>query len=110
MKSNLVRDHLKEELKDPYFKEQYELDQQKLVIVKKIIDYRVKHELTQGELAQKVGVTQQYISRIETGDFCTVEVLEKVLTAIGYAVRMKIVPLKRSPTSRIRRHFNRQAS
>ena len=94
MKSNLVRDHFKEELKDPHFKELYELHQQKLVIVKKIIDYRVKHHFTQGQLADKVGVSQQYISRIETGDFCTVEVLEKVLTAIGYAVKMQIVPLR----------------
>jgi len=94
MKSDLVRDHLKEELKDPHFKELYELHQQKLMIVKKIIDYRVKHHFTQGQLADKVGVSQQYISRIETGDFCTVEVLEKVLTAIGYAVKMQIVPLR----------------
>ncbi len=94
MKSDLVKDHLKEELKDPHFKELYELHQQKLVIVKKIIDYRVKQHLTQGQLADKVGVSQQYISRIETGDFCTVEVLEKVLTAIGYAVKMQIVPLR----------------
>ena len=94
MKANSVREHLKKELKDPHFKELYELHQQKLAVVKKIVDYRVKHDLSQGELAQKVGVSQQYISRIETGDFCTVEVLEKVLSVIGYAVKMQIVPLR----------------
>ncbi len=106
MKSDLVKDHLKEELRDPHFKELYELHQQKLSIVKKIVDYRVKHDLTQGELAQKVGVSQQYISRIETGDFCTVEVLEKVLTSIGYAVRMQVVPLRSQPVS----HAQKQAA
>lgn len=104
MKSDLVRDHLKEELKDPHFKELHELHQQKLVIVKRIIDYRVKHHFTQGQLAEKVGVSQQYISRIETGDFCTVEVLEKVLTAIGYAVKMQIVPLRHQVDRVVRSH------
>ena len=103
MKSDLVKDHVKEELKDPHFKELYELHQQKLAVVKKIIDYRVQNGLSQGQLADKVGVSQQYISRIETGDFCTVEVLEKVLTAIGYAVRMQIVPLKADSDGRTQR-------
>jgi DNA-binding XRE family transcriptional regulator len=110
MKSDLVKDHLKEELKDPHFKELYELHQQKLAVVKKIVDYRVKHDLSQGELAQKVGVSQQYISRIETGDFCTVEVLEKVLTAIGYAVRMQVVPLRPRATAHARRHIALQTA
>ena len=101
MGSALVRDHLKEELKDPHFKEIHELHQQKLAIIKKIIDHRVKHGFTQGQLAEKVGVSQQYISRIETGDFCTIEVLQKVLTAIGYAVRIQIVPFKNMARERV---------
>jgi DNA-binding XRE family transcriptional regulator len=94
METRKVRDLLKEDLKDPHFKELYELDQQKLAVVKKIIDYRVKHHLTQAQFAQKIGMTQQYVSKIEGGDFSSVVALEQVLHAIGYAVKMTVVPLK----------------
>ena len=62
-----VSDHLKEKIKDPYFKELYELEAQKYAIVEKIVEYRIKHKMTQGQLAEKVGVTQQQISKIENG-------------------------------------------
>ncbi len=37
MRLQKVDEHLKEKLKDPYFKELYELEEQKLKIVKRII-------------------------------------------------------------------------
>ena len=96
MKLESVGKHLKEKLKDPYFKELYELEEQKLDIVKRIVDYRVKHGLNQKQLAQRVGVTQQHISKIEGGDFANVMTLEKLLLAIGYTVQMKVIQLKPS--------------
>lgn len=87
--------HLKEELSNPYFKEFYELEEQKLNIVKRIIDYRVKNNLTQGQLAKKVKVTQQHISKIENGDFSSIVTLEKILLFIGYTVKIQAVPRSR---------------
>ena len=103
MRLESVDKHLKEKLKDPYFKELYELEEQKLGIVKRIVDYRVKHDLNQKQLAQRVGVTQQHISKIESGDFVSVMTLEKVLLAIGYTVQMRVVQLNPSLADRIRR-------
>ena len=103
MKLESADKHLKEKLKDPYFKELYELEEQKLEIVKRIIDYRVKHGLNQRELADKVGVTQQHISKIESGDFASVMTLEKVLLAIGYTVQIRVVQLNPTIADRIRR-------
>ena len=103
MKLENVDKHLKEKLKDPYFRELYELEEQKLDIVKRIVGYRVKHGLNQKQLAQRVGVTQQHISKIEGGDFVSVMTLEKVLLAIGYTVQMKVVQLKPSLADKIRR-------
>jgi transcriptional regulator with XRE-family HTH domain len=101
MKEYAVRDHLKEELNDPYFKELYELDQQKLSVVKKIVAYRIKQNLTQGQLAKQIGVTQQHISKIESGEFSSVATLEKVLLGIGYRVRIQVVPLNMKTKNRI---------
>ena len=103
MKLESVDKHLKEKLKDPYFKELYELEEQKLGIVKHIIGYRVKHSLNQNELAKRVGVTQQHISKIESGDFANVMTLEKVLLAIGYTVQIRAIELKPSNADRIRK-------
>lgn len=101
MKEYTVREHLKEELKNPYFKELYELDQQKLAVVKRIIAYRIKHNLTQGQLAKQIGVTQQHVSKIENGEFSSVATLEKVLLGIGYRVRIQAIPLNAKAKNRI---------
>jgi len=93
MKIQNVDEHLKEKLKDPYFKELYELEEQKLSIVKRIIDYRVKNKLSQKQLAGRIGVTQQHVSKIESGEFSSIITLEKVLLFIGYTVRLEAIPL-----------------
>jgi len=98
-----VNRHLEEKLKDPYFKELYELEEQKLAIVKRIIDYRIKNNLTQGQLAKRVGVTQQHISKIENGEFSSIATLEKVLLFIGFTVKFKVVPLAKRVQERILR-------
>lgn len=102
MKNISVKNHLKEKLKDPYFKEIYEIEQQKFKIVRMIIDYRIKHNLNQKQLAQKVGVTQQYISKIENGIFSSIMSLEKVLLAIGYTMQINAKPLP----PKIRKHIS----
>ena len=96
-----VHKHLKEKLKDPYFKELYELEQQKLRIVKRIIAYRHQKNLTQKEFAQQAGVSQQHISKIENGIFSNITTLEKILLHIGYTVKIQAIPLKPSTRQKI---------
>ena len=90
-----VEDHLKEELKDPHFRELYELEEEKMEIVKKIVGYRIKHHLTQTQLARKVGVSQQQISKIEECEFSNLATVQKVLLAIGYHLAVTVVPIRR---------------
>ena len=87
-----VEDHLKEELKDPHFRELYELEQAKMEIVKKIVVYRIKHHLTQAQLARKVGVSQQQISKVEECEFSNFATVQKVLSAIGYRLSVTVFP------------------
>ena len=103
MEIERVDEHLKEKLKDPYFKELFELEEQKLEIVKKIIEYRIKHNLSQKQLSKKLNVTQQHISKIENGEFSSIATLEKVLLAIGYTVKMEVVKLSEKVRHRVRR-------
>jgi DNA-binding XRE family transcriptional regulator len=110
MKIKRVEEHLNEKLKDPYFKELYELEEQKLDIVKKIVDYRIKNNLSQKQLAKKVNVTQQHISKIENGEFSSIVTLEKVLLAIGYTVKMEIVRLSEKVRHRVERAMHSRPS
>ena len=103
MRLQKVDEHLKEKLKDPYFKELYELEEQKLQIVKRIVKYRVKNKLSQKQLAEKVGVTQQHISKIENGEFSSISTLEKVLLFIGFTVKMQAIPLSQGIKHRLER-------
>ena len=103
MRLQKVDEHLKEKMKDPYFRELYELEEQKLKIVKRIIEYRVKNKLSQKQLADKVGVTQQHISKIENGEFSSISTLEKALLFIGYTVKMQAIPLSQGIKHRLER-------
>ena len=93
MRLEKVDAHLQEKLKNPYFRKLHSLEEQKLQIVKHIIDYRIKNKLSQKELAEQAGVSQQHISKIESGEFSNMATLEKILIHIGYTVRIHAIPL-----------------
>jgi DNA-binding XRE family transcriptional regulator len=105
-----VDEHLKKKLKDPYFKEQYELEQQKVTLIKRIIAYRMDKNMTQEELADKIGITQQHISKIENGNFTDPHTLAKVLLYVGFRVIMRAEPIRPiAERKRIRNVIQRMA-
>ena len=88
-----VDDYIKEKLKrNPDFKARYNLLMEKTAVVKKIIEYRIRHKLSQEQLAKELGVTQQYISKIEEGEFSNLDTIENVLEHIGYRLKLEVVP------------------
>jgi len=89
-----VDDYIKDKIKkDPAFKERYDLIKEKAKVVAKIIEYRNKHDLTQSELAAELGVTQQYISKVEDGEFSNIDTIENILHHVGYRLKLEILPL-----------------
>lgn len=88
-----VDDYIKEKIKnDPDFKVRYDLIKEKVVVVKKIIEYRIRHKLSQEQLAKEIGVTQQYISKIEEGEFSNLDAIENILEQMGYRLKLEVVP------------------
>ena len=87
-----VDDYIKEKIKrNPDFKVRYDLLMEKAAVVKKIIGYRIRHKLSQEQLAEEIGVTQQYISKIEEGEFSNLDAIENILEHIGYRLRLEVV-------------------
>lgn len=88
-----VDDYIKEKMKrDPDFKARYDLIKEKAAVVKEIIEYRIKHDISQAQLAKEIGVTQQYISKLEEGEFSNLDTIENVLHHIGYRLKLEVVP------------------
>ena len=90
-----VEDHLQEKRSHPSFRELHELDQEKLKVAKVILGARIRRSLSQAALARQLGVTQQQVSKLENGDFDNLATLQKVLTVLGYHVKVSAVPLPR---------------
>ena len=90
LKYRTFREHLREELKDPEFRKEFEKQRRALALSMKILKLREKKGLTQGQLAKRMGTSQQAISRIESGDYegFTLKTLEKIAEATG--TRLKI--------------------
>lgn len=88
-----VDDYIKKKLKkNPDFKARYNLLTEKAAVVKKIIEYRLRHKLSQEQLAEGIGVTQQYISKIEEGEFSNLDAIENILEHIGYRLKLEVIP------------------
>ena len=83
-----VEEHLQEKLKDPSFREAYELEELKGKIALFVIQSRIKNKLSQRQLAKCAGITQQEVSRIENGEIGTLRMLCKVLYALGCGVEI----------------------
>lgn len=59
------KEHLKEMLQDPEFKKVWEKSEVEYQLGLKLIDARIKKNISQRDLARKIGTSQAAISRIE---------------------------------------------
>ena len=78
-------------LKDKRFQQKIEAGVQRLKVISQIVELREKLDLTQAELAKKMKVSQQLVSRIESGsDNITLETLVRFLTILGVVMNIEI--------------------
>ena len=77
-------DYMKEILKDPEFRKEYEKFDLEFYITDILIGLRMKLKQTQKEFAKKLGTTQSAISRLENGEISpTIRFLGKVAKTFG---------------------------
>lgn len=58
---------LSEQLKDEEFRKEYEAIQPEMDVIRAIVDARTSQNLTQKELAERTGINQADISKLENG-------------------------------------------
>ncbi|MBF0490909.1 MAG: helix-turn-helix transcriptional regulator [Candidatus Omnitrophica bacterium] len=84
-------DHLLDEkLMKPEARRLYQIEYAKVLLVQKIAEMRKKSNLNQKALAERLGVSQQVISRIETGekDNLTIDTLTRLARALGHQMKI----------------------
>jgi DNA-binding transcriptional regulator YiaG len=96
MELKSIEEHLQEKHRHASFRVLQELDEEKLKVAKVIIGERIRRRLSQTALARRLGVTQQQVSKLEHGDFDNLGTLQKVLSVLGYHVRVSAVPFHRT--------------
>ena len=94
-KQNTFKDYLKGKLKNKTFREAYEHYGNVLQIGLQVRALREKAGLTQAELAKRLKISQQVISRIESGEVNnpTVSTLERIAKATGNHLRLEFEPV-----------------
>ena len=85
MKQIRYEDFLKQQLKNPKLRKEYESLEDEFTLAKEIIELRIKSKLTQKQLAQQIGTSQPAIARIESGSYRNVSLsfLRRIADALG---------------------------
>ena len=85
MRAKNIDEYLEKELKDPEFKEEYDALEEEFTIAREVIALRIQANLTQKQLAERVGTSQPAIARLESGNYRNVSLsfLRRVAEALG---------------------------
>jgi len=84
-------DHLLDEKSmTPKFRRGYQVEYAKVLLTQRIAEMRKKSRIDQKTLAHRLGVSQQVVSRIETGENnnLTIDTLTQLAKALGHKVRI----------------------
>lgn len=85
------QDHLKELLKNPEFKKEWEDSEVEFQLGCKLIEARLKRNLSQRELAKKVGTSQAAISRIESMEANpSLSLLKRIAAALNTKLQISL--------------------
>lgn len=76
--------YLESQLLDEDFKKEFDSLAPKYELIKQIITERSNQNLTQKELAERIGIKQSHISRLESGRYNpSLEFLQKIAKGLG---------------------------
>ena len=84
-------DMLEKQMKDEEFKKEYERLQLRYEVISQLIDARKEQNLSQAELAKRVGTQKSNISRLESGNYNpSLDFLIKVVHCLGKDLEIQI--------------------
>lgn len=90
------KDFLNEQLKNPEFKKEWDALEAEFSIIQAMLDARNASGLTQKDLAERTGIAQADISRIENGNANpSLKTLQRLAAGMGMKLKLEFVPADR---------------
>lgn len=83
----------KKDMKDPEFRAEWERTALARSVSELLLAYRVKHDISQTELAKRLGTGQAKVSRLESGTHTpNLQTLKKIATALEIDLKIVLRP------------------
>ena len=87
------RNYLEQQLEDPEFKTEWQNLQPEFNIIQAMIDARKACNMTQKELAERTGIDQSDISKIETGNANpALSTLKRLAEGMDMVLKLEFIP------------------
>ena len=91
-----LKEYKDEQMQDGEFVKEYEAIQPELDVIRAIVDARTSQNMTQKELAERTGINQADISKLENGTRNpSVNLLKRLAEGLGMALKIEFVPKQR---------------
>lgn len=89
-------DFLEEQLQDEEFRREYESMQPEFDVIRAMVDARISQNLTQKELAERTGINQADISKLENGTRNpSVNLLKRLAEGMDMILKIEFIPKQR---------------
>lgn len=86
------KNYLAQQMEDPAFAAEYEAQRPEYEAIRAVIAARLACNMTQKELAEKTGIRQSNISRIESGSASpTIDTLARIAAGLGKQLKIDFV-------------------
>lgn len=90
------RDFLNEQLQNREFKKEYDALETEYSLIQAMLDARKASGLTQKDLAERTGIAQADISKLENGNANpSLKTLQRLAEGMGMKLRLEFVPINR---------------
>ena len=87
--------YLNEQMKNPEFRKEWDALEPEFNMMQALIDARKTRNMTQKELAEKTGIDQSDISKIETGNANpALSTLKRLAEGMDMVLRLEFIPKK----------------
>ena len=88
-------DMLSRQLQDEELKKEYEAIQPEMDVIRAIVDARISQNMTQKELAERTGINQADISKLENGTRNpSLKLLKRLAHGMGMQLKIEFVPMQ----------------
>lgn len=88
-----LKEYKNKRMKDSNFAKAYEEIQPEMNVIRAIIDARISQNLTQKELAERTGIAQTEISKLENGTRNpSIKLLQRLADGMGMVLNISFIP------------------